>query len=73
MCTQANLPTHVQCFSPIDIAVSWSNHCAYSTLVLRQGYIDGFSVTVVFRNKAQHAGNGHSPCQVLQRSGGTPQ
>ena len=34
-------------------------------LVLQQVYIDGLSVTVVFRNKAQYAGNGHSPCQVL--------
>ncbi len=34
-------------------------------LVLHQGYIDGLSVTVVFGNKAQYAGNGRSPCQVL--------
>ena len=27
-------------------------------LVLRQGCIDGFSITVMFRNKAQYAGNG---------------
>ena len=30
----------------------------YSELVLRQGCIDGFSITVVFRNKAQYADNG---------------
>ncbi len=35
------------------------------TLVRRQGYFDGFSVTVVFRHKAQLAGNGRSPCQKL--------
>ncbi len=29
-----------------------------SELVLRQGCIDGFSITVVFRNKAQYADNG---------------
>ncbi len=34
-------------------------------LVLYQGDFDGFSDTVVSRNKAQCAGNGISPCQVL--------
>ena len=43
---------------------SWSLISA-SYLVLRQGCIDGCSVTVVLRNKTQYAGNGHSPCQVL--------
>jgi len=38
---------------------------ARGDLVLQQGYIDGYSATVVFHNKAQHAGNGLSPCQVL--------
>ena len=33
--------------------------------VPRPGYIGEFSITVVFRNKAQYAGNGRSPCQVL--------
>jgi hypothetical protein len=42
-------------------------------LVLHQDWFDGFSVTVVLRNKAQLAGNGLSPCQKLQRSGGAPQ
>ena len=32
-----------------------------------------FSAPVVFRCKAQHAGNGSPPFQVLQRSCGTPQ
>ena len=43
------------------------------TLALCQVDIIGFRVTVVFRKNGQHAGNGHSPCQVLQRGGGTPQ
>jgi hypothetical protein len=43
-------------------------------LVLLQYDNDGFSVPVVFRGKAQCAGNGHSPCQAaLQRGSGTPQ
>jgi hypothetical protein len=33
--------------------------------VLHQDWFDGFSVTVVLRNKAQLAGNGLSPCQKL--------
>jgi len=37
----------------------------WNVSVLQQGYIDDYSVTVVFRNKAQYAGNGLSPCQVL--------
>jgi len=34
-------------------------------LVLRQGSFHGLSAAVVSRNKAQHEGNGLSPCQVL--------
>ncbi len=41
--------------------------------VLRQGDKSGSSVPVVFRGKAQCAGNGLSPCQTLQRGSGTPQ
>ncbi|MCP4285892.1 MAG: hypothetical protein GY792_15790 [Gammaproteobacteria bacterium] len=41
--------------------------------MLRPADIVGFSVPVVFRSKAQCAGNGCLPCQVLQRRGGTPQ
>ena len=33
----------------------------------------GFSVLVVFRSKAQWAGNGQFPCQALQRGCGAPQ
>ncbi len=42
-------------------------------LVLLQGDNLGFSAPVVFRCKAQCAGNGLSPCQALQRRSGTPQ
>ncbi|MCP4283115.1 MAG: hypothetical protein GY792_01490 [Gammaproteobacteria bacterium] len=41
--------------------------------MLRPVDIVGFSVPVVFRSKAQCAGNGCLPCQALQRHGGTPQ
>ena len=36
-----------------------------TVLVLYQPDNDECSIAVVFRNKAQYAGNGHSPCQVL--------
>jgi len=41
--------------------------------VLLMDDISRFSAPVAFRSKARHAGNGLSPCQVLQHSGGTPQ
>ncbi|MCP4283350.1 MAG: hypothetical protein GY792_02695 [Gammaproteobacteria bacterium] len=41
--------------------------------MLRPVDIVRFSVPVVFRSKAQCAGNGCLPCQALQRRGGTPQ
>jgi len=42
-------------------------------LVLLQHDNAGFSAPVVFRYKAQGAGNGLSPCQALQRRSGAPQ
>ena len=42
-------------------------------LVLLQHDNAGFSAPVVFRYKAQGAGNGLSPCQALQRRSEAPQ
>jgi hypothetical protein len=41
--------------------------------VLQQGHIDELSVTVVFRNNAQHAGIGNCRCNVVKSRGATPQ
>ncbi|MCP4284297.1 MAG: hypothetical protein GY792_07595 [Gammaproteobacteria bacterium] len=60
----------VNCAIPVNDGHIESHFFA---LVLRPVDIVGFSVPVVFRSKAQCAGNGCLPCQTLQRRGGTPQ
>ena len=58
---------------PIDVATKTFQLAERTVLVLLQHDNAGFSAPVVFRYKAQGAGNGLSPCQALQRRSGAPQ
>ena len=48
-----------------EVMLAFADFIEDYNLVLYHPDNDGCSIAVVFRNKAQYAGNGHSPCQVL--------